>query len=179
MRLRWILRSFAVVAVLGLTVTVTSADESSMSMHAKLSGFKEVPPKLTAGTGTFQATVTGSTLSYRLTFSGLSSPAWMAHIHFAQPGVNGGIFLWLCQSATKPAPAPVAAKTPTCPAGGGTVSRSDVTAADILTVGDQNVVAGDFSGALSIIQSGNAYVNVHTANFVGGEIRGQVKTTDD
>src|SRR2546422_7437205 len=175
MQLRWILRFFAVVAVFGLTVTVTSADEPTISMHAKLSGFKEVSPKLTAGTGTFQATVTGSTLSYRLTFSGLSSSATQAHIHFAQPGVNGGVFLWLCGSTGHLGPA----GTPTCPTGGGTVSRSGVTASDIQAVADQNVAAGDFSGAVNIIESGNAYVNVHTVNFPLGEIRGQVKTTED
>ena len=174
MRPRWILRSLTVVAVLALTVTVTNADESTLTLHAKLSGFKEVTPKLTAGTGTFHATVTGSTLSYRLTFSGLSSPAFMSHIHFAQPGVNGGIFLWLCGSAGAPGPA----GTPTCPAGGGTVSRSGVTASDIRPVPDQNVAAGDFAGALRIIQSGDAYVNVHTVNFPGGEIRGEVKSED-
>src|SRR2546428_1850700 len=156
MQLRWILRSFAIVAVLGLTVTATSADESTMSVHAKLSGFKEVSPKLTAGTGTFQATLTGTTLSYRLTFSGLSSSAVQAHIHFAQPGVNGGIFLWLCGSTGHSGPA----GTPTCPTGGGTVSRSGVTASDIQAVAGQNGAAGDFSGAGDINGSGNAYGNV-------------------
>jgi CHRD domain-containing protein len=179
MQLKWILRSFAVVAVLGLTVTVTNADEPTMPLHAKLTGFQEVPPKLTTGTGTFEATVTGSTLSYRLTFSRLSSDAIMAHIHFAQPAVNGGVFLWLCQSSTNPAPALVAAKTPTCPAGGGTVSRSGVSAEDILAVSGQNVSNGEFAGIVSIIESGDAYVNVHTKNFPGGEIRGQVKAGEN
>jgi hypothetical protein len=179
MQLKWILRSIAVVAVLGLTVTVTNADEPTMRLHAKLTGFQEVPPKLTAGMGTFEATVTGSTLSYRLTFSRLSSTATQAHIHFAQPAVIGGIFLWLCQSSTNPAPPPVAAKTPTCPASGGTVSRSGVSAADIVAVSGQNVSSGDFAGILSIIESGEAYANVHTTNFSGGEIRGQVKANED
>ncbi len=176
MQLRWILRSLAVVAVLGLTVTVTNADEQTMTMHAKLTGFQENLPKLTDGTGTFQATVNGSTLSYRLTFSGLSSPATQSHIHFAQPGVNGGIFLWLCQSTTNPAPTGVLA--PTCPAGGGTVTRSGVPASDIQGLAGQNLTAGDFAGVLRIIESGDAYINVHTTSFPGGEIRGQVKTED-
>ncbi|TMB79530.1 MAG: CHRD domain-containing protein [Chloroflexi bacterium] len=82
--------------------------------------------------------------------------------------------LWLCGSAGAPGPA----GTPTCPAGGGTVSRSGVTASDIRPVPDQNVAAGDFPGALRIIESGDAYVNVHTVNFPGGEIRGEVKSED-
>src|SRR5260370_41847866 len=112
MTLRWILRAAAVVAVLGLTVAATSADEATLSMHAKLSGFQEVTPKLSPSTGHFEATVTGSTLSYTLTFGKLSSPASMAHIHFGQPAGNGGVFLWLCGSTGPPGPTP----TPTCPA---------------------------------------------------------------
>ena len=175
MTLRWILRAAAVVAVLGLTVAATSADEATLSMHAKLTGFQEVTPKLSPSTGRFEATVTGSTLSYTLTYSKLSSPASMAHIHFGQPAVNGGVFLWLCGSAAAPGPA----GTPTCPANGGTVSRSGVTAADIQAVSGQNLSAGDLAGALSIIAAGDAYVNVHTTNFPGGEIRGAVRSEGD
>ncbi len=92
-----------------------------MAMHAKLSGFQEVTPKLSPSTGHFEATVTGSTLSYTLTYSKLSSPAFMAHIHFGQPAVNGGVFLWLC------GPAGIApAGTPTCPPNRGDPRRREV-----------------------------------------------------
>jgi CHRD domain len=175
MKFRWIIRFAAVFAVLGLTVVATSADEAGRSVTAKLTGFEENTPKLTSGVGRFQATIQGSTLSYTLSFSGLSSDAFMSHIHFGQRAVNGGIFLWLCGSTTAPGPA----GTPTCPASGGTVSRSGVSAADIQAVSGQNVSAGDFAGALRIIASGDAYVNVHTTNFPGGEIRGQVRSEDD
>ena len=170
MRRIWAVRVLALVAVLGLTIVSTSADQGgNASAKAKLSGFSEVTPKLTNGTGTFKATISGGTLTYTLTFSGLSSDAIMAHIHFAQRGVNGNIFLWLCDSVAKPGPV----GTPHCPATGGTVSRS-VTAADIQPIADQNVSAGDFAGAIRIIRSGDAYVNVHTTKYVGGEIRGQI-----
>jgi hypothetical protein len=174
MKLKWVFRFAALIAVLGLTVVATSADEGTLSLRAHLTGFQESPPKLSPSTGTFEATVIGSTLSYRLTYSKLSSPAFMAHIHFAQPGVNGGIFLWLCGSASAPGPA----GTPTCPPDGGTVSRSGITPADIQAVSAQNLSAGDFAGALSIIRSGEAYVNVHTTLFPGGEIRGLVRSED-
>jgi hypothetical protein len=178
MRLRWIFRVAAVVAVLGLTVAATSADEATLSMRAKLSGFQESPPKLSPSTGHFEATVTGSTLSYSLTYSKLSSPAFMAHIHFGQPAVNGGIFLWLCGTPGTPTAGP--AGTPACPANGGTVSRSGVTAADIQSLlSTQNLAAGDFAGALAIIAAGDAYINVHTINFPGGEIRGAVRSEGD
>ena len=174
MKLKWVLRLAAVIAVLALTVVATSADEGSLSLRAKLTGFQESPPKLSPSTGSFEATVLGSTLSYKLTYSKLSSPAVMAHLHFAQPAVNGGIFLWLCGSATAPGPA----GTPTCPPDGGTVSRSGITAADIQAVSTQNLSAGDFAGALTIIKNGEAYANVHTTLYPAGEIRGFVKSQD-
>ena len=59
------------------------------------------------------------------------------------------------------------------------MSRSGVTAADIQAVAAQNVPAGSFEAAMSILASGDAYINVHTTNFPGGEIRGQVKSEDD
>lgn len=119
--------------------------------------------------------MTGSTLSYTLTYTKLSSRVFMAHIHFGQPAVNGGIFLWLCGAAAAPGPP----GTPACPSDGGTVSRSGVTASDIQGVPDQNLSAGDFAGALSILTGGDAYVNVHTTLYPGGEIRGLVKSSDD
>ena len=169
MRLVWVGRILAVVAVLGLTMVTTSADEGTVSAQAKLTGFQETPvPKLTDGTGTFTATVNGGTLTYKLTFSHLSSPAFASHIHFAEPGVTGGIVVGLCGFGTAPA----------CPAGGGIVTGT-ITAADIQALTAQNVKAADFAGLVSILESGDAYVNVHTTNFPGGEIRGQVKTNND
>jgi CHRD domain-containing protein len=185
MRLVWAGRVLAVIALLGLSVSVvsTSADEGKFSARATLTGFQENLPKLTDGTGTFSATVTATTLTYKLTFSGLTSPVLMSHIHFGQPGVNGGIFIWLC-GTTAPFAGPTG--TPTCPAPGvpvtGTVKAADVqsilgTPPPPPSAANQNVRAGDFAGAVRILKSGDAYVNVHTTNFPGGEIRGQVRTS--
>jgi hypothetical protein len=165
----------AAVAVISLWVTTTSANEGTITLSTKLSGFQEVPPKLTAGTGAFSATIVGGKLSYKLTYSGLSSDAFMAHIHFGQRAVAAGIFIWLCGSAQAPGPA----GTPTCPAGGGTVTGT-ADAASVQAIAAQNVSAGDFAGAIAIIRSGNAYVNVHTTNYPSGEIRGQLQAqTED
>ena len=116
MRLRWIIRFAAVFAILGLFVVGTSANAEGRAVTAKLTGFEENTPKLTSGVGRFEATVQGSTLSYTLSYSGLSSDAFMAHLHFGQRAVNGGIFLWLCGSATAPGPAGTrTAATPPAP----------------------------------------------------------------
>jgi CHRD domain len=165
-----VIRMLVAAAVLGLAVTAANADEGAANLSARLTGFEETPPNLTNGTGTFVATVQGSSLTYRLTYSGLSAPVTQAHIHFAQRDVAGAIVVWLCGTASNPGPA----GTPTCPAGGGTVTRT-VTAADVQPVPAQGVAAGDFAGLLRFIQAGDGYVNVHTTAHLGGEIRGQIR----
>src|SRR3982074_3226954 len=105
MSLKAILRVAALVAVFGLTIAATNADEGTATFRAKLTGFQEVPPKISPSTGRFEVTLMGSKLSYTLSYSKLSSPAFMAHIHFGQPAVNGGVFLWLWGSAAGPGPA--------------------------------------------------------------------------
>jgi len=176
------MRRVAISAVLAVTaifavvmLSATSANEGTIKLHASLNGFQESPPKLTSGTGTFSATISGGTLAYKLTYENLSSPAFMAHIHFGQKAVSAGVFIWLCQSATAPSPT---AGTPTCPAGGGTVTGT-ANAASVLKINGQTLNAGNFDDAIAIIRSGEAYVNVHTTNFVPGEIRGQISVESD
>ena len=157
------------VLLLALTGSSIRADNEDNTVRARLNGFQEVPSKLTNGHGTFTAHINANSISYTLTFSGLTTPALASHIHFAQPGVNGGIFAFLCGGGSKPA----------CPAAGGTVTGT-ITAADILApTPDQGLAAGDFAGAVRAIQSGNTYANVHTTRFPAGEIRGQLKTGED
>jgi CHRD domain len=167
-------RLLAIVGLLALVTTAAaSADESALNMRARLSGLNEVPPKATMGEGTFSAKAEKGVIHYTLTYSGLSTPALQAHLHFGQPAVNGGIFVFLCSNLGNGP-----AGTPACPAGGGTVTGT-ITAADILTVvPDQGVNAGDLATALRIIEAGDAYANVHTTRFPAGEIRGQVHSGD-
>jgi hypothetical protein len=162
----------ALTALLGLVMlSATSANEGTLSLRATLNGFQEVPPKLSDATGTFTATIKSGQLKYELTYSGLSSAPLQAHIHFGQRAVSGGIFIWLCQTATNPAPTPL---VPMCPAPGGTVTGT-ANFASVLKISGQTLNAGNFNDAIAIIRSGEAYANVHTTNFPGGEIRGQVQ----
>lgn len=133
--------------------------------RAELSGFEEVPPRLTRGRGRFEARLApdGSSIEYTLEFSDLSSPSTAAHLHFGQPGVNGEIFAFLCGGAGRPG----------CPGTGGTVSGT-LTPGDILGVPEQGLAPGDLEGALRIMRAGLAYVNVHSRMFPAGEVRGQV-----
>lgn len=145
------------------------ASGSSASFGAKLRGYEEVPAINTAGTGQFSATVnsSGTTISYTLSYSGLGSAVSAAHIHFGQRAVAGGILAFLCGGGSKPS----------CPASG-TVSGT-IVASDIQAIPAQGIGAGDLAGALKAMRAGVAYVNVHSANFPGGEIRGQITVVQD
>jgi hypothetical protein len=171
----WAIRVAVALGVIGLTMSAATADEGAANLSARMSGFSEASPFpiLTTGSGSFHATVRDNTLTYALRYSNLSAPATQSHIHFAQPGVSGNVVIWLCGSATNPGPA----GTPTCPAAGGTVTRT-VGVADVLAVPLQGVTAGDFAGILRIIRNGDGYVNVHTTAHLAGEIRGQIAVGD-
>jgi hypothetical protein len=150
------------------------------SLESKLTGYEEVPAISTAARGKIKLKIrNGSTgtIEYRLSYSGLTTPATQAHIHFAQEGVNGGIVLWLCDSATNNSPV---ADTPACPAGN-TATKETVTgtldATDVQAVAAQGIAAGELLEVLAAMKAGVTYANVHTAvgtGFPGGEIRGQL-----
>ena len=169
----WAIRILAIAGALALVFTTAIADEGPTSFATSMNGFHETPAILTNGTGTFHATVSGNTLTYTETFSGLTSPVTQSHIHFAERGVAGSVFVFLCTNLGNGP-----AGTPACPAGGGTVTGT-VTAASVLGVSAQNIPAGDFAALLRILRSGDGYVNVHTTKFPAGEIRGQVSAAED
>jgi len=174
----WAIRLLAVLAAIGLTVTVATADEGASTFAASLSGFNETPPVLSNGTGTFHLTLNGDSATFTETFSNLSAPVTQSHIHFGQRGVNGGVFVFLCTNLGN------SPGTQACPAGGGTITGT-ITAANIISPGgdgppaNQGITKGDFQALVRILRSGDAYVNVHTQNFPAGEIRGQVRFGDD
>jgi hypothetical protein len=166
-----------VAAALGLLATATLADDSRSRdrIEARLKGFAEVPAVSSAASGRFKARIDSAsqTLSYELSYSGLEDAVRMAHIHFGQHGVNGGIMVWLCQTAAFPSPV---ASAPPCPQSG-TVSGV-VSAADVVGPAGQGVAAAEFAEMARAIGAGVAYANVHSNKFPGGEIRGQLRDDD-
>lgn len=156
--------------VLALAQPVMAAD----SFGARLRGLEEVPSISTLGQGFFLGTVNviGSTIDYSLVYFDLQGVVLQAHIHIAQPGVNGAVVLFLCTNLAPPAGVPV---PPPCPSGGGlnTVSGT-LSAANVVTVAAQGIAAGELGEVIRAMRGGNSYANVHTDLFPGGEIRGQV-----
>jgi hypothetical protein len=165
-RARVVILILVLVAGAGVSFGATAmAGAGGVPIEATLSGYSEVPPISTMATGTFTANVTGNpaTIDYSLTYSNLSSTASAAHIHFGQPAVAAGIVAFLCGGGGKPP----------CPATGGTVTGT-IVAADIVALPTQGIAAGEINEVLRAMANGATYVNVHSANFGPGEIRGQI-----
>jgi hypothetical protein len=147
-------------------------------VQARLTGYEEVPSVSSPAHGTFKARidkVTGE-IDYDFSYEGLLGTVLQAHIHFAQRGVNGGIAVWLCQSATNPAPAAVAATTPTCTSPAGVFSGRITAASVVGPGGAQQLGAGELDELVAALRAGAAYTNVHTSIVPAGEIRGQIGT---
>jgi hypothetical protein len=164
MRLSQVFAGLSLVVLLG---TCALASEP-IHISATLKGFDEVPSKSTTGKGTFRATIdeTAQTITFTLTFSGLSGAPTASHIHFGQIAVAGGIQVFLCDGT---------GHTP-CPAGTSGTVTGTLTAADIIpTVPDQGIEAGQFDKLVQAILAGKTYVNIHSVQFPPGEIRGQIK----
>ena len=71
-----------------------SMSSNTETFSAAMTGAQEVPPVNTAGSGNAEAKDNRNTgtLSYRVTYSGLSGPATAGHIHGpAGPGANAGV----------------------------------------------------------------------------------------
>lgn len=170
----------ALVAV-GLSVTPARSDGNrGRNLHADLKGLREVPSVSTVARGSFSARINqdGTAIDYRLNYEGLEGTVTQSHIHFGQTGVNGGISVWLCQTATNASPVPT---TPTCanPPGDGPEASGTLTAADVIGPAGQGISATEFAELVRAIRGGSAYANVHSSKFPGGEIRGQIRVDDD
>jgi len=163
------LTAASMVAVLG--TAMVSADSGRRDMKARLSGFQEVPAISTQGAGTLRlkANEGGTAIAFELSYANLEGGAvTAAHIHFAQPGVNGAPIAFLCGGGTKPA----------CPVAPATITGT-IVPADILDASAQGIAAGQFSEALRAMRAGVTYVNVHTTGFAAGEIRGRIGPAKD
>jgi hypothetical protein len=134
------------------------------TVHAALSSFEETPLTLsTPGTGRFKAKIRPDMIEYELSYANTQGTVFVAHIHLGRPAITGGVIAFLCGGGGKPA----------CPPEG-TVTGI-IVAGDIVGPGGQGIAAGEFDEAVRAILAGATYVNVHTIDFPGGEIRGAIR----
>ncbi len=135
-----------------------------LNFGAHLTGDQEVPPRETSGVGQviFQLSKDGMELSYKLIVANLDNLS-MSHIHVAPAGVNGPVVVWLYP------PAPPAVLLPGTT--NGILQEGVITKANLV-----GTLAGhELSDLVDLMIAGQTYVNVHTSQFGGGEIRGQIK----
>ncbi len=139
--------------------------EKPMNFTAHLSGDQEVDPVVTDATGqaVFQLSKDGSSLSYKLIVANIDNVR-MAHIHLAPAGQNGGVVVWLYPSG----PPPILIEGTF----NGVLAEGVITDANVVDPPNIDLTLADVVDAM---MAGNAYVNVHTLAFPGGEIRGQIK----
>jgi hypothetical protein len=164
----------AVALLLSAATGWASDDRRNIRVTARLASESEVPAVSSPGRGSFRAVIdkAASAVRYELSFDDLQADVVMAHIHLAQPNVNGGIMVWLCGTTAAPGPS----GTQVCPQSG-TISGI-IVPADVLAVTPQGIAAGEFDEFVAAVRAGLAYVNVHTTQSPSGEIRGQLKVRD-
>jgi len=147
------------------SVPVIETRTAAQSHHFQtaLSGDEEVPPVPTRGRGNaiFSLSRDGTTLSYKVITANVENIT-QSHIHIGPVGVNGPVVVFLFGLV---------------PAG---VSSTGILSQGTLT--QANLIARPAIGfgatmpeLVAAMRSGNAYVNVHTLAFPGGEVRGQIE----
>ena len=122
----------------------------------KLSGANEVPMVMTDATGVakFQVTKDGSGIDFQINVDGISDVRF-AHIHLAKAGSNGPVAFTLRGDKVVGPVSGVYAK--------GTITSSMLSGP---------LLGGDLIILREAMRTGNAYVNVHSDKFPGGELRG-------
>lgn len=128
-----------------------------------LTGADEVPANasLAQGEAFFSLNADGSAIRYRLLVANIENTL-MAHIHVAPAGVNGGIVVWLRPAGPPPQLVPGRFD--------GVYAEGVITAASLVG----SLAGQPLSALLDAMRAGNTYVNVHTSQLPGGEIRGQI-----
>lgn len=122
----------------------SAAFADTVALKANLQPSSEVPPRVSHGHGTLDATFDTSTksLKWTVTYADLSGPVMAAHFHGPAPvGVNANVQVPIAKSDM---PSPMK----------GAATLDDKQAADLM--------------------AGQWYVNIHTKENPSGEIRGQV-----
>ncbi len=164
MSIKVTLATIATILALG-GITANSFINSALgqqSFTVELTGDEEVPPVNTDATGIFNLVIVNQTSGYQLSVNNLAN-ATAAHIHRGEEGENGKIVVTLYN-----------ATMPTAPTSG-LLSQGNITASNL-----QGPLAGQqLTDLIDIIDNGTAYVNVHTADFPLGEIRGQLAAEGD
>jgi len=159
-------------------LAVSATGNAAVIFTATLDGAQEVPANASTATGfaTFVLNDAMEALTYDTTISGLDFTGSQtpntadnlvaAHIHApASPGVNAGVVFGLFGTPFNDSNPNDVVVIPLASGVGGTISgKWD------LPEGNNTTLAAQLPNILA----GNSYINFHTVQFPGGEIRGQI-----
>ena len=162
-----------IASILGLAIslsvllTISIVDQIHAAKYpydAPLSGQNEVPPVESSATGEAEFAVpANATTKYKVNVTGIFN-ASSAHIHMAKAGENGDVIADLLDPATS--------KHKDKPYG--MIFRGNLTDSSLKGPMEGKTL-DDLAAAMD---SGDVYVNVHTAEHPDGEIRGQISNSD-
>jgi hypothetical protein len=96
-----------VAAIAAVGLVACTQQPNTMTFKAHLTAKDEVPPNASAGMGdgTFMLNSTTKELTWTVTYSGLTGPATLAHLHGpAKPGENKGVAVPLGPNGNLPSP---------------------------------------------------------------------------
>jgi hypothetical protein len=163
-------RRWGAAAALAAVASLAPASARAQQMWSfDLSGPAEAPPNASPGTGSGTATLNGNLFRLQFTFSGLLSGTTMAHIHCCTQDPFAGTV-----GVATPVP-----NFPGFPLG--VTSGSYDQTFDLTLPGSWNPAFVTANGGTTAqaaqalvagMNQGRAYLNIHTTQFPGGEIRG-------
>ena len=162
--MRKVMIVIGIVLLASLGATSALAGQHKRTFVAPLSGAEEVPAvdTLARGQAVFQLNKDETELSFRLIVANIENIT-MAHIHVAPAGANGPVVVWLYPEA--PPPQLIEGQF------------NGILATGVIT--DDHLVGQledeSLADLVELIRAGNTYVNVHTSQHMGGEVRGQIR----
>lgn len=134
------------ISIAVLALVLGAGVASAQTFTATLDGLQEVPPNASPATGSATLVLDAAMmLNVSCTFSGLLAPVAASHIHAPAPP---GVNAGVRFSLIPPAP----------------------------PVSPINLTVGPLTAAQAAdLVNGLSYINIHTSQFPGGEIRGQIR----
>ncbi|MBI2800502.1 MAG: CHRD domain-containing protein [Gammaproteobacteria bacterium] len=147
-------------AICALTVIPLGVNASTVTYSFNLDGRQETPANSSPAAGSAQLIIddVGNTASFALLALNLLGTPSAAHVHFAAAGASGAIVFDLAGNADS----------------AGSVTIGSFAIPNSVAVNGQNKALSLGLGALINATPWDYYINLHTASFPVGEIRGQL-----
>lgn len=159
----------------GASATISDASIDGMmnastrrTFHAHLTGEQERPnPVETDGSGQaiFKLSKDGTSLHYKVVVNNIDNIT-QAHIHCGGPDVAGPVIAFLFGFVAEGVSV------------NGVLAEGVITSANVISRPDTEACMGgvaSFEQLVEKLRAGEAYINVHTTSFPGGEIRGLIR----